>query len=184
MHKAGVMVALLGAAMLLSGCAPDGAGADVRYRSVIIDNATPDDLVYAAEALLTREFAGTRVNTAAHTIVTEPLEYSTAKESGSARDLYGGRSRMRRTARFVADEQGDRTVARLRVEVERRDDGRRRASQSAAGRLGDAPAWTPIEEDAATTESQNAVWTRVRRDVGMEQRLLDELARMFAPEGP
>ncbi len=175
-----VLVVMFGLTTLV-GCEVDTGPAAMTYRTIVIDDATPDEVLQAGELVLAREFRAVTTNRAARTIVSAPVEYTTRRESGTTRDFYRGRSRMRRVARFASESLGGQTVARLRIDIERQDTARRTALRSATGRIDDSPARTPIEDDGATTESQNQVWTKVRRDVGVEQRLLAELRRAFAP---
>ncbi len=170
---------LLGAAGFVAGCVDAAAVESLQQRA--IPNADPDQVLAAATTILQREFGRVRVDPAARRIVTAPVEYTTERDSGTARDLYRGRSTMRRSATFMVGRSGGETVARLRVDIERRDTGRQMVMQPQAYRLSDSPGQeTPISVDAATTADQNAVWTRVRRDRQLERELLDELREQFA----
>jgi hypothetical protein len=151
------------------------------YQSLMIDPAPPDEALRAAQLLLEREFGHVRVEAAGRAARSDWAEFTTARDSGTARDLYGGRSQMRRMARLVIDTPGGRTVARLRVDVQRRDTARRAAVRPATGRFSDTSPGTPIDEDAALTDAQSEVWTPVRRDTGLERALLEELRDMFVP---
>jgi hypothetical protein len=163
----------------LTGCARglDATG----YTTRLIDSGDPDHVLQAAEVVLRREFGRLRVDYEQRRIESDPVEYSTASDSGTARDLVGVRSRMRRVARFVAVRRGRGTLARLRVDLERQETAQRAASPPDAYRLSDSPAYTPIERDAATTRRQNTVWAKVRRDQRLERALLDELREVFTP---
>ncbi|MBK9120217.1 MAG: hypothetical protein IPM18_11540 [Phycisphaerales bacterium] len=164
----------------LSGCAGGDRVAEMRQRT--IPEATPSEVVEAVGLLLKREFGRVAVDRERGRVETAPVEYVTARESGTARDLYRGRSVMRRRATCVVGRSAGQTVAWLRIDVERRDTERQAAMQPRAHRLGDSPGQlTPIDDDAATTVSQNAVWTFVRRDAELERALLDELRTYFAP---
>jgi hypothetical protein len=132
--------------------------------------------------VLQREFGRLTVDRERRKIVSQPSEYSAVGESGTARDLVGARSRMRRTATFVAVPRGGGTAARLRVDVERQDTAHRASHPPDAYRLSDSPAYTPIERDAATTARQNTVWVKVRRDLRLERALLGELRERFASQ--
>lgn len=167
------------AALGLTGCAR-GLEAPA-YATRLIDSPDPDRVLQAAEVVLRREFGRLTVNREQRVIESDPVEYTTARDSGTARDLVGARSRMRRVARFVAVRRGHNTHARLRIDLERQDTAQRAASPPDAYRLSDSPAYTPIERDAATTQRQNTVWTKVRRDQRLERALLDELRELFAP---
>jgi hypothetical protein len=135
----------------------------------------------AAAVILQRDFGRVKVDRAARRITTAPVEFTTERESGTVRDLYRGRSTMRRVAQFDVGRSGGQTVARLRVDVERRDTERQVLMQPRPYRLSDDPGQeTPIDVDAATTAQQNTVWTRVRRDRTLERALLDELREQFA----
>lgn len=171
----GVLVALPAV-----GCAPNGSMAPHQAR--VIENADANAVLAAAAKILRREFGRIRVDPEARTIDTEPVEFRTTRESGTARDLYGGRSTMRRRAHFSLGRRGGAVVARLRVDVERQDTARVLTMQPPTGRVSDTPAYTPIERDAATTERQNTVWTHVRRDRRLERLLLQELSEEFAPQ--
>jgi len=167
------------AALGLTGCARglEAPG----YTTRLIETADPDRVLQAAEVVLRREFGRLTVDREQRRIESDPLEYTSARDSGTARDLVGARSRMRRVARFVAARRGSGSLARLRIDLERQDTAQRAASPPDAYRLSDSPAYTPIERDAATTRRQNTVWTKVRRDQRLERALLDELRELFAP---
>ncbi len=173
------IVLTLSALAALAGCT-ESAGVSAQQQRVIKD-AGPDEVLAAAAAILQREFGRVRVDAASRRIVTEPVEFTTQRDSGTARDLYHGRSVMRRKATFDVGQRSGATVARLRVDVERQDTARQRVMQPETHRISDAPGHeTPIDRDAATSEQQNTVWTRVRRDTKLEQSLLDELREQFA----
>jgi hypothetical protein len=168
------------AALGLTGCAP-GLEAP-RYTTCLIETDDPDRVLQAAEVVLRREFGRLTVDREQRRIESDPREYTSARDSGTARDLVGARSRMRRVASFAVVRRGSGMLARLRVDLERQDTAQRAASPPDAYRLSDSPAYTPIERDAATTRRQNTVWTKVRRDQRLERALLDELRELFAPE--
>jgi hypothetical protein len=151
------------------------------FQSRIIHAASPDEVFQAAHAILRREFGRLNADPATHRIVSEPVEGRTSSESGTARDLYRGRSTVRRVAHFAVTRRGDDAIARLRIEIERQDTTRQEVFQPDRGRISDAPGQTPIERDAATSTRQNTVWTFVKRDRRFEQALLAELLEQFAP---
>jgi hypothetical protein len=165
--------------VVLSGCASDG-GATPGFTRRAVDGP-PAEVLQAGDALLKREFGRTQLNRGELTVTTEPVESTATSGSGTARDLYGGTTRLRRRATLVVESHGQLSVACLRVEVERQDTQRRSSVSPATGRLGDSPSQTPPPDDVATTEQQNAVWTRVKRDTELEQDLLTELRNKFAP---
>lgn len=163
----------------LAGCTAPG-GTQVPEQRVIQD-VEPDQVLAAAAAILQREFGRVAVDRPSRHITTAPVEYTTERESGTARDLYRGRSTMRRKAECSVGRSGSDTVVRMQVDIERRDTARQTAMQPRAHRLGDTPGEeTPIDADAATTSEQNTVWTKVRRDRTLERALLDELREQFA----
>lgn len=146
----------------------------------VIASASPDDVLVAAAQILHREF-GRVAREGNRRLVTAPQEYSTVRDSGTTRDLYGGRSTMRRSATLEVGTRGDETVARLRVDVEREDTNRQQVMHYRGHRLTDNPgAQTPITHDAATTTEQNTVWTFVRQDRRLARALLEELQEVFA----
>jgi hypothetical protein len=173
------VLAFLPVLALLAGCAEHGT-VDMEQQRVIRD-AEPDEVFAAAATVLQREFGSAKLDRGSHRIDTAPVEFSTQRESGTARDLYRGRSTMRRTAHFSVGRTGGQTVARLRIDVDRRDTERQAVMQPRPNRLSDTPGQeTPIDNDAATTAEQNSVWTRVRRDRALERALLDELRELFS----
>ncbi|MBU0638731.1 MAG: hypothetical protein KKB50_07695 [Planctomycetes bacterium] len=180
--SAGLSVLLLSVA--LGGCSQSVPAS--AYQSRVIESASVEEVFAAAQTLLRREFGRLTIDPEAYKIVTVPAEYRTVSDSGTARDLVGAPSRMRRSATLVVTKRGTEVVARLRVDLERQDTAQRAALEPAAGRLSDTPAYTPIERDAATTEQQNTVWTHVKRDRRLERALLeelrDELASTLPPE--
>ncbi|MGD8451233.1 MAG: hypothetical protein PVJ57_05390 [Phycisphaerae bacterium] len=162
----------------LVGCGPttDLTG----QQSRLIDTPDSRAVLVAGAALLRREFGRVDVDEGRLAVDSLPVEYSTRRESGTARDLYGGRSTMRRVAHFSVGRKGESSVARLRIDVERQDTARVASAQPAGTRISDSPGYTPIERDAATSERQNTVWSRVGRDRRLERMLLDELEERFA----
>ena len=164
----------------LTGCATTESTATPGFTRRAVDGPS-GDVLQAGDALLKREFGRTQLNRGELTITTEPVEFTATGGSGTARDLYGGTSRMRRRATLVVEAHGQASVACLRIEVERQDTQRRAAMAPATGRMGDSPSRTPEQDDAATTSQQNAVWTHVKRDTELEQDLLTELRNKFAP---
>jgi hypothetical protein len=147
----------------------------------VLDAADPDEVLAAAETILRREFPRLEVRRDERRIVAHPVEYLSARNTGTARDLIGARSRMRRLGNLQVGKKGGGAIAHLRIEIQRQDTERRRAVQPGHYRISDSPAYTPIDRDAATTVSQNTVWTFVRRDRRLERALLTELQERFAP---
>ena len=164
----------------LVGCATEADTRSFQQQRVIKD-ADADAVLAQATVILRREFGSARVNPAARHIETEWAEFTTQHESGTARDLYRGRSTMRHMATCDVGQRGGATVARLRIDVQRQDTERQAVMQPQGHRLSDAPGHeTPIDRDAATTYRQNTVWTSVRRDTKLERALLEELREHFA----
>jgi len=153
-----------------------------RFQTRMIRSTSADEVFNAAQVVLRREFGRLNVEPESRRIVSEPVEYRAASGSGTARDLYGGASTMRRIAELAVVPRDEGVLVRLRVEIERRDTDRRESFQPEHGRLSDAPGRTPIERDAATTTKQNTVWTFVKRDRAIERALLAELQGKFGPE--
>jgi hypothetical protein len=165
--------------LLVAGCALGGDSRGSAARE--FEAVTPDDVFAAAIPILRSEFRRLEIDHEARRIVSAPVEFRTAADTGTARDLIGAESEMRRVATFSVGRRGAGALARLRIDVERRDTAHRRVRQYHGSRLSDAPGQTAIERDAATTEAQNTVWTRVRRDRALERALLSELLERFAP---
>lgn len=153
-----------------------------RFQSRVIHDASADEVFHAAQVILRREFGRLNIAPDARRVVSEPVESRTSSESGSARDLYGGRSTIRRIAHLAVSPRADGAIVRLRIDIERQDTAQTEAFQPDRHRLTDAPSQTPIERDAATSTRQNTVWTFVRRDRRFERALLAELQEQFAPE--
>ena len=180
MKHHGALLALLPLLFALEGCTQ---GLETRrFQSRMIRSASADEVFRAAQVLLRREFGVLKVEPDTRRIVSQPVEYRTFSESGTARDLYGGRSTIRRTAHLAVSPRADGAIARLRIDIERQDTAQTEAFQPDRHRLTDAPSQTPIERDAATSTRQNTVWTFVRRDRQFERALLAELQEQFAPE--
>ncbi len=172
------------ALLLLVGCAAPG-GAQRRFQSRPMPNATVDTALIAARTVLEREYGDVQRAGRATSLVTAPLAYEAREGTGTARDLYRGRSAMRELAYCEVVERGGTPVVLLRVELQRRDTtSTRTLGPERRYRLGDQPSYTPIEEDAATTEAQNEVWTLVRRDTQRERDMLVELQNFFAGPEP
>lgn len=164
---------------LIPGCAVNTEL--TRYQSRVVPDAEADALLDAAGRILRREFGPLEFEREARRIMSASRTYTTARDSGTARDLYGGRTNMRKVAHFSVGRRGDALTARLRIDVEREDTRRASMLQPTPGRFGDGPSFTPIQQDAATTHEQNTVWTIVRRDRQLERALLEELVETFAP---
>ncbi len=173
-----VVLLAITAAGLAPGCASPEV--EVRARARFLPGTRPDEVFDAAWAVLRREFDPVRVDRDAGRLDAGPVVFTTTRESGTVRDLYGGASRMRRRATMWVVPREDGTLARLRVVIEREDTRRTQAVPQQGYRLADWPAAeTALDRDAATTAQQNAVWSFVRRDLRAEQRLLDALASIF-----
>lgn len=178
MSRVMIVMSLLALAGV-AGCTAPGT-VQVQEQRVIQD-ADPDQVLSAAAVILQREFGRVAVDRSARHVTTAPVEFTTERESGTARDLYRGRSTMRRKAELSVGRSGGATVVRLQIDVERRDTARQTVMQPRGHRISDNPGEeTPIDADAATTSEQNTVWTKVRRDRTLERALLDELREQFA----
>lgn len=169
------------AALLVIACAGCSSQTDFSAAQARVIDAPADEVLRAAEALLRQEFGGVRIERQSRRLITEPTEFTTSSESGTARDLVRARSRMRRTASLTVVEREGGSLARVRVDMDRLDSAQREAVQPEAYRLSDSPGYTAIERDAATTRRQNAVWTPVGRDRGLERTLLTDLEAKFNP---
>jgi len=179
MKRLVVIATMLAALVGLTGCAEQDLVYSQQER--VIPNSDPNQTLLVAATILQREFGRLNVDADARRIETSPVEFTTQRESGTARDLYRGRSTMRRKATMTIAQRGETTVARLRVDVERLDTHRQTVMHPRGYRLTDNPgAETPIYADAATSEEQNTVWTRVRRDRRLERALLEELREQMA----
>lgn len=164
--------------LLFAGCASPS-----RAKQGIAVDASPAEILAAAEAMLEREFGPVTVDRGRMMIQSTPREYSVSADSGTVRDLYGGSSRLRRTAFFQLDARGPTPIAKLRIDVERNDTDRYALVATQREReISETVSHTPIEFDAATSAEQNEIWTALRRDRLLERKLLDQLRRQVAPE--
>ncbi len=164
---------------LLAGCTAETEFATSQSR--LLDEPDAVRVREVAQSVLRSAFPRLRVARDGGSIVCEPVEYRASRDSGSARDLVGAASTLRRSGVLNLSSQAGRTLARLRVDIERRETSQRAAFPSQDTRLGDSPAQTAIERDAGTTQTQNQVWVRVRRDRALERALLDDLQSRLAP---
>lgn len=179
--------AVCGCLLLLAGCGTNDAS--IRSQSRMFVGESTDEVFEAGALVLRREFGRITVEQPGRRLRTEPVEYTSASDSGRARDLVGLPSSVRRVASFSVDRSSQGAIARLRIDVERRDTTERGVFQPDAFRISDTPGYTPIERDAATTSSQNVVWTPVKRDSRLERALLAEIEESLnqrgrAPEPP
>lgn len=179
--RTGAAVLML-AVLLAAGCADDR---DARQFQMRIVDADADTVLAAAEVALKREFLRLNVDRSARRITSEPEEFTTVSDSGTSRDIIRAGTSMRRIAICsVSPRSPSSSLMRLRIDVQRQDTARRSAVTPPEQRLGDAPAYTPLERDAATTRDQNTVWTFVRRDRQLERALLEQVQDLFATEPP
>ncbi len=177
------LVVFLATGELLLACGGCAESAAVTaYQSRPLVGMAAEDAFNAALPLMRREFGRVSADRSTLTIVAAPQEYSAARDAGTARDLVGARTSLRRCATLRIRKQGEDVVAEVRVDVERKEPARR-VLAPAGSRVSDLPAFTPIERDAATTEAQNSVWVRLRRDQGLERALLNELRDVAATVG-
>jgi hypothetical protein len=180
MNRARLTILLtLPLALASIGCTAGAENAD--SLSGAMHGVAPDVVLITAERVLRREFGRISVDRQLRTIRTDSDEYSSSTDTGTARELVGAPATMRRRAVFSVGAVDGDTVAWLRVELERQDSRRRAALQPEGYRLTDSPAVTSIERDAATTEDQNTLWTRVGRDRNLERSLLNEIQEQCAP---
>jgi hypothetical protein len=175
-----VLIVLGIGTLCVSGCATNAL--EVAYQSRQVDGQ-PAQVFDQAVIALHREFPRMHVDRDRRVVESDPVEYEARGNTGTASGLVGGTARMRRIARLRVMPASQGAIAYLRIDVEREDSARRRALQQpeTGHRLSDTPSYTPIERDAATTETQNSVWTQVRRDSALERALLTELVEQFAP---
>lgn len=182
MNPLRIFIALL-AASLLVGCQSGGGPSSVSagpMQQRTLRGSSVDAVLAEGAAILRREFPRVRIDPETRSISADPVEFVSARDTGLAREVVGGRSTMRRKAMMIVGERGDAVVVRLRIDVERRDTERQKVAQPRGYRLGDTPgAESPIDEDAATTVEQNTVWTPLRRDARLERELLEELRSKF-----
>lgn len=170
----------------LGGCSTTDARPDERqFTSRDLPTVDPDKAYRVANALVRREFGRVTGSAESRRLTSEPSEYTASAGSGSARDLVGGRSGMRRDCKVSVSPRGQGSVARFRVDVYRRDTAKRDLLLPENNRLSDNPSSaTPIERDAALSRRQSEVWTYVRRDYTLENALLDELVDQCERDRP
>lgn len=146
-----------------------------------IDSPDADAVLREAYEILKRDFDGARIDRERRIVISASVEYSATRDTGTPSDFVGVPNTLRRTAIVACEPLEGGTLARVRVDVERRDTQRRQAMQREETQFGDTPRQTAIERDAATTPRQNDVWTRIRRDRVLEQQILADIANRFAP---
>jgi hypothetical protein len=166
------------------GCSSTSRSAPPAAQSIRIETSDPGAVYSVGLALMRREFTQVQPAASELEINTTPELYQTRDSSGTARDYYGGASQMRRSGWMKIERVGPAVRAYVRVAVERLDTRRQELFTSPTGRLSDAPGRTPIEEDAATTQSQNTLWTSAGRDRGLERKLLTDLLAEFDAGAP
>lgn len=177
MNARWMVLLTMGSAMAAGGC--QEGNARTQYQSRLIP-ADPPSVSAALEQLMSREFRVVERSDRGQRLQGAPVEYSAAS-GGRVNDLAGVPSRLRRSGEARLVGRGGQTYVQIRVDVEREDAGRGVVFAPAEWRTTDSPAhFTAVERDAATTDQQNAVWTKFRRDRTMERALLDELSAMFA----
>ncbi|MBI5865420.1 MAG: hypothetical protein HZB38_13120 [Planctomycetes bacterium] len=163
--------------MLSAGCASD-VDRQMATREITAD---ADTTFASAVSVMRRDFDRLNIDRTARTITAEPQEFTTRSDSGTTRDLIRAPSKLRRVATLSVRPRGeDRAQVRLRIDRQREDTTRVEQSQPGQYRLSDAPGYTPIERDAATSTRQNSVWTNIGRDNVLEREMLGELERLFS----
>lgn len=178
------LLLLCGSLMALVGCAAGGAGDERASMSRVVRCSERDRVMQAAMVILKREFGRVSETSDGRRIISEPLEFRTASDSGTVRDYVGGKSTMRRIASFTCTPRGETVLAQLRVDVEREDSDRVESSQQSQqqpSRFSDTPSQTPVERDAGVSRKQNQAWIFVKRDLQLERVLLEELQSVFEP---
>ncbi|QOJ13644.1 MAG: hypothetical protein HRU75_02865 [Planctomycetia bacterium] len=166
-------------ALALSGCA--GRPPTEGYLSRAIDADDEGVVLASASRIVARELGSASINRARGEIRSSPAEMTATRETGAPRELVGGASTLRRTCSLLVHRSGSSVIARVRVDVERRDTQRGQVQSSVMGmhegRLGDAPTTEPSWEAGPRGE----IWTRVGRDAAMERVILEALRNEFAP---
>jgi len=177
------LLLLCGSLMSLTGCASSGAGEERASMSRVVRSPDRERVMQSAMVILKREFGRVAETPDGRRIVSEPLEFRTASDSGTVRDYVGGKSTMRRIATFSCASRGDTVLAQLRVDVEREDSDRVESSSQSQqqSRFSDTPSQTPVERDAGVSKKQNQAWVFVKRDLQLERALLEELQSVFEP---
>lgn len=146
-----------------------------------IDSPDVNAVLLEAYEILRRDFDGARIDRDRRIVISDSVEYSATRDTGTPSDLVGVPNTLRRTAIVTCEPLEHATLVRVRVDIERRDTQRRQAMLREETQFGDSPRQTAIERDAATTPRQNDVWTRIRRDRAVEQQILADIANRFAP---
>ncbi|MBK8915782.1 MAG: hypothetical protein IPM64_14510 [Phycisphaerales bacterium] len=167
--------------LLAAGCA--GGPASGGYLSRTIDADDEAVVLASASRIVARELGSAAVDRARGEVRSSPAEVTARRETGAPRELVGGASTLRRTCSLLVGRSGGSVVARVRVDVERRDTQRGQVQSSVMGmnegRLGD----TPSTEASWESDPRGEIWTRVGRDSSLERAILEELRNEFAPVG-
>lgn len=155
------------------------------YSSRVVPNADAAAVFDAGGEILVEQFGRLAESDAvARKAVTIASEFDTRREGGTGRDLYRNATRLRRSATLLVDSREDGVFARIRVDIERKETGRASQLQRPTGRFSDYPGdETAGERDASTSDEQNTVWVKTRRDTQLENSLLAQLVRRFSPTG-
>ena len=162
---------MLAALLLAGGCAAPGLNQSVR----LVQGREPSALFAAAEAALIE--LGYRIGErdAIHgLLVAMPIDDTVDVAPGErARRSLSPRP-LRRVARLRIVPSGDACKLYCRVLIEQRvTESSRLLVHDLAG--ADTPGRTPIEREAATTPTQNEVWSAVRRDRLSEREILTRI---------
>jgi hypothetical protein len=169
---------MAGITMLAAGCGP---GPDRSVQTRVFAQASPDAVFADGILVLRSEFQRLNIDRELRKAVSAPVEFRTASDTGTAPNPLRARDSLRRIATFSVSKRADGAVARLRIDIERKDTEHQQVRQYQGSRLSDTPSHTAIDRDAATTQTQNTVWTPIRRDRALERALLDELQERIAP---
>ena len=145
------------------------------WQRVELPDISQDQAMAAGRKAMGQYFRSMETSPRSGKIHGPTVEYVQSGGTGRIRDgALKHKNRMRRQATLWISASPSGCVVRCRVRVQRLDTADHRLFQNQR-QFDDLPSATPIDREAATTKSQNEVWTEMPRDRRFESELLQVL---------
>ncbi|NLX05571.1 MAG: hypothetical protein GXY33_10545 [Phycisphaerae bacterium] len=182
MTRTAALLALL--LLITAGCAEQQTPVPRERGSLaVFETAGPDEVFTAAERAIRGPYDLAEVDRTTQFLRTVPQEFRGREGQERIGDrILPGENLYRKVVTIHVDQTGTgQTVASVRVEVQRFDTPAVRAFAYQRERT-DYPAEQSALRDATVDAEQRNVWTTVTRDRQEEERILQEIRALAAPE--